>query len=63
MHPLNQLREIFREVEIKYSKEGFKLDQVNKMFHANSVEITYKQESLDEICVLILNMREQIINY
>ncbi len=63
MHPLNQLKEIFREVQIKYSKEGFKLDQQNKMFHANSVEITYDQETLDEICGLILNIREQIINY
>lgn len=62
-HPLNQLREIFKEVEIKYSKEGFRLDQKHKMFHANSVEITYKQDSLDEICSLILNMREQIIKY
>jgi len=63
MHPLKQLREIFKEVEIKYSKEGFKLDQANKMFQASSVEISYKQETLDEICSLILNMREQIINY
>jgi hypothetical protein len=63
MHPMNQLKEIFREVEIKYSKEGFKLDQQNKMFHSNSVEITYGHETLDEICSLILNMREQIINY
>ncbi len=63
MHPLNQLKEIFREVQIKYSKEGFKLDQQNKMFHANSVDITYKQETLDEICGMILNIREQIINY
>ena len=63
MPPLNQLKEIFREVEIKYSKEGFKLDQQNKMFYANSVDIAYKQETLDEICGMILNIREQIINY
>ena len=63
MHPLNQLKETFQGVEIKYSKDGFKLDQPNKTFYATSVEITYEPETLQEICSMILQIREQIITY
>ena len=63
MHPLNQLKETFHGVEIKYSKDGFKLDQPNKTFYATSVEITYEPETLQEICSMILQIREQIITY
>jgi hypothetical protein len=63
MHPLSQLKEAFSEVNIKYAKEGFTLDQPNRTFHATSVEITYEPEVLQEICGKIVQMREQIIAY
>lgn len=63
MFPLNQLKETFKEVEIKYSKEGFRLDQQQRTFHATSVEISFKPATLQEICDQILDIREQIITY
>jgi hypothetical protein len=63
MHPLSQLKEAFSEVNIKYAKEGFTLDQPNRTFHAASVEITYEPEVLQEICSKIVQMREQIMAY
>lgn len=62
MHPLRQLKQAYRKVEIKYSKEGFTMDQLSKSFRATSVEINYAPETLQEICLLILQLRAQIID-
>lgn len=61
MHTLNKLKIVYDKVDIRYETESFEMDDNNQTFHANVAEITYEPESLEEICKLILQLREDIL--
>jgi len=61
MHPLNKLKKAYEEVDIRYSQEGFELDQDERTFHASVSEIKYEPETLDNICQIILQVRSELI--
>jgi len=61
MHSVNKLKEIYEEVDIRYLREGFEIDINTKALRADVVEINYKQESLESICKIILQLREDIL--
>lgn len=61
MHSLNKLKEAYAQVEIKYSQEGFILDQEERTFHASVAEIIYEPGTLENICQIILQIRADII--
>ena len=42
-------------------QEGFAMDQEEQTFHATVAEIIYEPESLEEICRIILQLREDFI--
>ena len=62
MHPLNKMKDAYEQVEIRYSEEGFKLDQEERTFHASVSEITCEPETLDNICQIITRVRGEIIH-
>lgn len=57
VHSLKKLKDAFEKVEIKYSQEGFKMDQEERTFHASVAEMTYEPETLENICKIILQVR------
>jgi hypothetical protein len=61
MHTLNKLKEVYDQVEIHYEPDTFKVDSSQQVFHAALSEIVYEPESLDEICRIILQLREDIL--
>ena len=61
MHTLNKLKDVYDKVDIRYETKGFEMDDNEQAFHANVAEINYEQESLEEICKLILQLREDIL--
>jgi hypothetical protein len=61
MHTVNKLKEVYDEVDIRYETEGFEMDDNEQVFHASVAEIIYEQESLNEICRIILQLREDIL--
>ena len=61
MHPLNKLKKAYEKVDIRYSQEGFELDQEERTFHASVSEIKYEPETLDNICQIILQVRSELI--
>ncbi len=61
MHTVNKLKTVYDKVEIRYETEGFEMDNAENAFHANVAEITYEPESLEEICRIILQLREDML--
>ena len=61
MHPLNKLKRAYEKVDIRYSQEGFVMDQEERTFHASVSEIKYEPEILDNICQIILQVRAELI--
>lgn len=61
MHTVNKIKEVYDKVDIRYESEGFEMDDNEQVFHASVAEISYEQESLDEICKIILQLREDIL--
>ena len=61
MHTVNKLKEVYDEVDIRYETEGFEMDDNEQVFHASVAEIIYEPESLNEICRIILQLREDIL--
>jgi len=61
MHPLNKLKAAYDRVDIRYSSKGFEMDQQENSFHARITEINYEPETLEEICRLIIQIREEVI--
>jgi hypothetical protein len=60
MHPLNKLKKAYQEIEIGYDTKGFEMDREAQAFHAAVSEIRYEPETLEEICRIILQLREEI---
>jgi len=58
---VNKLKVVYDKVEIHYEPEGFAMDNNEQAFHATVAEINYEPESLDEICRLVLQLREDIL--
>ena len=61
MHTVNKLKEVYDAVEIHYETEGFEMDDNEQAFHATVADIRYEPESLEEICRIILQLREDIL--
>lgn len=61
MHTVNKLKTVYEKVDIRYEKEGFEMDDNEQTFHANVAEIDYEPESLEEICKIILQLRQDIL--
>ncbi|MCK4880576.1 MAG: hypothetical protein KAS82_07950 [Bacteroidales bacterium] len=61
MHTVNKLKEVYNKVEIHYETDGFEMDSGQQVFHATLSEIIYEPESLEEICRIILQLREDIL--
>ncbi len=61
MHTVNKLKEVYDLVEIRYVPESFEMDPNDQTFHADVAEIRYEPESLEEICKIILQLREDIL--
>jgi|GEM_PF-1141469 len=60
MHTVNKLKEAYDKVDIRYETNSFELDSTKRTFHANLAKITYKPEDLEEICRIILQLREDM---
>ena len=61
MHPLNKLKEAYEQVEIRYLQDGFQMDHEERMFTASIAHIDYEPETLEIICEMIMQIREEII--
>ena len=61
MHSLANLKEAFEGVDITYPEEGFKMDPKERTFYASAAEINYDPETLENICQIILKIREEIL--
>jgi len=61
MHTVNKLKAVYDKVDIRYETESFEMDSGQQAFHANVAEITYETESLEEICRIILQLREDML--
>jgi hypothetical protein len=61
MHTVNKLKQVYDEVDIRYETEGFEMADNEKTFYANVAEINYEPESLEAICKIILQLREDIL--
>ncbi len=61
MHTVKKLKEVYDKVDIRYETESFEMDSGQQVFHAKIGEITYEPESLDEICRIILQLREDML--
>jgi len=48
-------------VDIRYETEGFEMDENEQAFRANVAEIIYEPEQLEEICKLVLQLRQDIL--
>lgn len=61
MHPLNKLKKAYEQVDIRYAEEGFSMDQEGHSFHASVSEIFYEPATLEAICTMILQVRDELI--
>jgi len=61
MHTVNKLKGVYDKIDIRYEPESFEMDSGQKTFHATLAEIIYEPESLEEICKIILQLREDIL--
>ena len=61
MHTVNKLKEVYDEVDIRYETENFEMSSDEQAFHATLAEIIYEPESLEEICRIIIQLREDIL--
>jgi hypothetical protein len=61
MHTVNKLKKVYEQIDIRYESEGFEMDDNEQVFHARVAEINYEPESLEEICKIILQLREDIL--
>ncbi|MFO7934069.1 MAG: hypothetical protein R6U78_08305 [Bacteroidales bacterium] len=61
MHILNELREMYDHVEIRYAPEGFRIHPEEGKFHASASEIRYNTGTLQSICTRIISIRGEII--
>ncbi len=61
MHPLNKLKEAYEQVEIRYLQDGFQIDHEERTFTASVAQIDYEPETLEIICEMIVQIREEII--
>ncbi|MCK4989653.1 MAG: hypothetical protein KAS29_04170, partial [Bacteroidales bacterium] len=61
MHPLNSLRKTYDQVEIRYSRDGFIIEPDERVFRASVSEIICEPETLDQICQMVVQVRQEII--
>lgn len=61
MHPLNKLKKSYEQVEIRYLQDGFQMDHSERVFTASVAHIEYEPETLNTICEMIMQLREEII--
>jgi hypothetical protein len=61
MHTVNKLKQVYDKVSIRYETEGFQLDDNEQAFHAKVAEIHYDPEALEEICRIIVQLRQDFL--
>lgn len=61
MHSLNRLKQQFQQVEIKYGEEGFEIRPEERLIQAEVSKIDYDPETLDRICQLVVQIRNEMI--
>jgi hypothetical protein len=61
MHSVEKLKEVYNEVDIRYEAEGFEMDSSELTFRARVAEINYEPETLEKICRMIVQLREDIL--
>ena len=61
MHTVNKLKDVYDKVDIRYEPEGFQMDDNEQAFHAKVAEINYEPESLEEICKIVMQLRQDIL--
>lgn len=61
MHTVNKLKNVYDRVDIRYETEGFEMDNNEQAFYANVAEIIYAPEDLEEICKIVLQLRQDIL--
>ena len=61
MHSVNKLKEVYDQVDIRYESDGFQMDSTKLAFHARVAEISYEPETLEKICKMIVQLREDIL--
>lgn len=61
MHPLEKLRHQYDQVDIRYSRDGFSMERDQRLFRASMSEITFEPETLDNICRMVAELRDDLI--
>jgi len=59
---LKKLRNLFAGVEIRYVKEGFAVDTANHTLQSSGVVIHYDPTTVDHICRVVMQIRNELIN-
>ncbi|MFZ5942032.1 MAG: hypothetical protein ACOYXB_15800 [Bacteroidota bacterium] len=58
---LKKLRAQFDKIEIRYAKEGFSVDTVGHKFQSTGAVIKYDPATVDQICRIIIQIRNELI--
>jgi hypothetical protein len=59
---LNKLKDSYDGVDIMYHKEGFDIDTTQKKLQTTGAELSYDEETLDEICLLVRQIHSEVFN-
>lgn len=57
---LNKLRASYDSVDIMYQKDGFNIDTTQKKLQTTGAELSYDEETLDEICLLVWQIHKEV---
>ena len=57
---LNKLRASYDGVDIMYQKEGFDIDTTQKKLQTTGAKLSYDEETLDEICLLVRQIHGEV---
>jgi len=60
MHSVEKLKDIYNDVDIRYEIEGFEMSNTEQAFHGRIAEINSAPETLEKICRMIVQLREDI---
>ena len=60
IHPLNRLKSVYGQVDIRYSQEGFRVDLEDRMLYGTITELNYESETLSTICTIIRQVWEGV---
>jgi len=61
MHSVEKLKDVYNNVDIRYEIEGFEMDSAEQAFHGRVAEINSEPETLEKICRMIVQLRDDIL--